>query len=65
MLKSDLNDNDLAILHLKSSLTPHQSHNKFMNEILSNKLDEERRAVTTCHSFISLIVNIQAPEAQL
>ena len=33
-----------------------------MNEKLSNKPDEERRAVTTCHSVITLIVNIQALE---
>ena len=45
-----------------SPLSPHHRHNKFMNEKLSNKPDEERRAVTTCHSVITLIVNIQASE---
>ena len=43
-------------------LSRHHHHNKFMNEKLSNEPDEERRAVTTCHSVITLIVNIQAPE---
>ena len=45
-----------------SPLSPHHRHNKFMNEKLSNEPDEERRAVTTCHPVITLIVNIQASE---
>ena len=52
----------LSRTRLRPVLSPHHRHNKFMNEKLSNKPDEERRAVTTCHSVITLIVNIQASE---
>ena len=42
----------------QSEVSESASHNnRFMNEKLSNELDEESRAVTACQSVITLIVN--------